>query len=182
MKSKRGEAKAQLTLLLPDDVRPSLKRPLGQLFLSIAAAAEHLQKLSPTRLIVIGDIVTAGFLVAGVSPDVAVVDFVVMRAPVAEKVRRLIDSFDAKVVRVKNPAGTITPGLRRALEKAKPPSKILVEGEEDLATIPAVLSAPRGSVVAYGQPNEGVVLVEVTESKRREFVKLLNKFKPALES
>ena len=49
------------------------------------------------------------------------------------------------------------------------PLKIYVEGEEDLATLPAVLLSPTGSMVAYGQPGEGVVLVEVDESKKKEF-------------
>lgn len=170
--------KDEPTLLLPQKLRPSLKRPLGQLFPNINSAVEHLKHLNPTRLISVGDMVTAEFLTAGITPDVVVVDFVVMRSPAPGRVRKLIDSLDAKVMHVKNPAGTITSELRVALQ-AKPPLKIIVEGEEDLATIPAVLSAPRGSVVIYGQPNEGVVLVEVTESKRREFTELLNRFKPA---
>jgi len=40
-----------------------------------------------------------------------------------------------------------------------------------------VLSAPLGSAVVYGQPGEGLVLVEVTEPKRREFEMLLKQFK-----
>ena len=164
-------------LKLPDEVRPLLKRPLGQLFSSVTTAIEHLQQLRPARLIAVGDIVTAELLEAGLKPDVAVVDFAVMRSPVDKKIRRTIDLFKTKIVRAKNPAGTITRELRIALEKAKPPLKIIVDGEEDLATIPAVLSAPLGSVVVYGQPDEGIVLVEVTEPKRREFEMLLEQFK-----
>ena len=182
MRGKERKVKSEPILLLPDEVRPCLKRPLGQLFPGIRTAADHLRKLRPARLITVGDIVTVGFLAAGVKPDIAVVDFTVMRAPATEKIKRLVDSFDARIVRVKNPAGTITPELRGALKTAKPPVKLIIEGEEDLATIPAVLSAPRGSAVVYGQPNEGVVLIEVTEAKRREFQELLKKFKPSQRS
>ncbi len=164
-------------LELPDEVRLLLKRPLGQLFSSVTTAIERLRQLRPTRLIAVGDIVTAEFIEAGLKLDVAVVDFLVMRSPVNKKIRRTIDSFDAKIVRVKNPAGTITQELRTALDEAKPPLKIIVDGEEDLATLPAVLSAPLGSVVVYGQPDEGIVIVEVTEPKRREFEMLLEQFK-----
>ena len=164
-------------LELPDELRPLLKRPLGQLFSSVTTAIERLRQLRPTRLIAVGDIVTAEFIEAGLMLDVAVVDFLVMRSPVDKKIRGTIDSFDVKIVRVKNPAGTITQELRRALDEAKPPLKIIVEGEEDLATLPAVLSAPLGSVVVYGQPDEGIVIVEVTEPKRREFKMLLEQFK-----
>jgi len=164
-------------LKLPDEVRPLLKRPLGQLFSSFTNAVEYLQRLCPTRLIAVGDIVTSDLIKAGLKLDVAVVDFFVMRSPVDKKIRRTINSFDAKIIRVKNPAGTITQKLRTVLNEAKHPLKIIVDGEEDLATLPAVLSAPLGSVVVYGQPNEGVVIVEVTEPKRHEFEMLLKQFK-----
>lgn len=176
------KAKNEPTLLLPEKIRARLKRPLGQLFPDIATAVGHLRKLRPTRLITVGDVVTARFLAAGVRPDVAVVDFLVVREPVSENLRARIDSLDVETVRVKNPAGALTPEMRRALDEAKPPLKIIVEGEEDLATIPAVLSAPQGSVVVYGQPGEGVVLIKVTESKRQEFTDYLKEFKATGES
>ncbi len=164
-------------LELPGELRSLLKRPLGQLFSNVATAIERLKQLRPTRLIAVGDIVTADLIEAGMKLDVAVVDFLVMRSPVDKKIRQTIDLFDAKIVRVKNPAGTITQELRTAINEAKPPIKIIVEGEEDLATLPALLSAPLGSVVVYGQPNEGIVIVEVTEPKRHEFEMLLGQFK-----
>jgi len=40
-----------------------------------------------------------------------------------------------------------------------------VDGEEDLAVIPCVLMAPEGSLILYGQPGEGVVLVETDKVK-----------------
>ena len=164
-------------LKLPDEARPLLKRPLGQLFPNVTAAIERLRQLRPPRLIAVGDVVAAGLLDGGLRPDVVVVDMKVMRSPADEKTKQAVENFEAKVVRVKNQAGTITPELREALEAAKPPLKIVVDGEEDLATLPAVLSAPLGSAVVYGQPGEGLVLVEVTEQKKLEFEKLLNQFK-----
>lgn len=161
---------------LPLEVRPRLKRPLGELFSSTAKAVERLKQLRPARLIAVGDVVAADLLAAGLKPDTLVVDFKVMRAPAGEEVKEPIDAFEAKVIKVKNPAGTITPELRRALE-VTPPVKVIVDGEEDLATIPAVLAAPIGSVVAYGQPDEGMVLVKVTEQKKREFQELFKLFR-----
>ena len=38
---------------------------------------------------------------------------------------------------------------------------ILVDGEEDLATIPAILLSPLGTTVYYGQPNKGLVEVKI---------------------
>ncbi len=52
----------------------------------------------------------------------------------------------------------------------------MVDGEEDLAVLPCVLTAPPESVVLYGQPGEGVVLCEVDRFKdiAKEF---MDKFK-----
>jgi hypothetical protein len=127
----------------------------------------------------VGDVVTAELLAAGLKPDIVIVDFKVMRAPVSDEVKKVIDAYRVRTVKVKNPAGMISLELRRALEGASPPLKLIVEGEENLATLPAVLSAPIGSVIAYGQPREGVVLVEVTEQKRREFQGLFKLFEQA---
>lgn len=164
-------------LRLPEEARQSLKRPLGELFKTTEEAVERLRKVRPARLITVGDVVTAEFLKAGLKPDVVVVDFMVMRSSAGEEIKRTIDAYSVPVRRVKNPAGALTPELRGVLEGVAPPLKIVVDGEEDLATLPAVLSAPVGSVVAYGQPGEGVVLVGVTDGKKQEFQELLNKFK-----
>jgi hypothetical protein len=153
-----------------------MKRPLGKLFTDTAAAVEYLQKLRPARLIAVGDVVAAELLAAGLRPEVVVVDFKVMRAPADDRTKRTIGAHEVHTVRVKNPAGEITPELYKAFESVRPPLKIIVEGEEDLATLPAVLTSPIGSVVVYGQPKEGMVLVEVTEGKKREFQELFELF------
>ena len=163
-------------LRLPEEVRPLLKRPLGRLFRSTGEAVDHLRTSPPTRLITVGDVVTAEFLEAGLKPDIVVVDFRVMRSPAGEDIKRVIDSYSVPVRRVRNPAGFLVPELGDELKDADLPLKIIVDGEEDLATLAAVLTAPVGSVIAYGQPGEGVVLVEVTEEKKREFKELLDKF------
>jgi len=53
--------------------------------------------------------------------------------------------------------------------------KIIVEGEEDLATLPAILYSPPGSAVVYGQPNEGSVLVDVTAEKKLHIEELMKR-------
>jgi hypothetical protein len=45
-------------------------------------------------------------------------------------------------------------------------SLILVKGEEDLAVLPCIIEADWDSVVLYGQPDEGIVYVKVTEEKK----------------
>jgi len=82
-----------------------------------------------------------------------------------------------KVYRVKNPPGTLTEEAFKAVAEAmrnEEPTKIIVNGEEDLLTLLAVKEAPLNSIVLYGQPGEGVVLVKVTEEKRREIIRILS--------
>jgi hypothetical protein len=45
-------------------------------------------------------------------------------------------------------------------------TRIIVEGEEDLAVIPLICLLPENSLVVYGQPDEGVVAIRVTEDKK----------------
>ena len=57
------------------------------------------------------------------------------------------------------------------------PIQILVKGEEDLAALPAIAMAPLSSVIIYGLPDKGAVLVRVTESKKKEIQSLLDRMK-----
>ncbi len=43
---------------------------------------------------------------------------------------------------------------------------VMVEGEEDLLTLVAVVLAPLGSLVAYGQPDRGIVIVVVSDVEK----------------
>ena len=48
------------------------------------------------------------------------------------------------------------------------PARVLVNGEEDLLAIPAIIFAPEGSSLFYGQPGQGIVMVTVdTAAKLR---------------
>ena len=51
--------------------------------------------------------------------------------------------------------------------------RITVDGEEDLLVIPACIYAPDKSVVLYGQPNEGMVIVPVTSEIRNKTKSIL---------
>jgi uncharacterized protein (UPF0218 family) len=79
-------------------------------------------------------------------------------------------------ISVDNPAGVITEDLIDAVGNALKSDehvRIFVRGEEDLAAVPAILMAPEGSAVLYGQPDEGVVLVKITSDKKEQMEDLL---------
>ncbi len=97
----------------------------------------------------------------GRTPDVQVVD------EVERRVRRTPPEVPfVRLLRASNPAGTITAEAIVALENAllgEKPARVLIDGEEDLLAIPAIEAAPLGSLLYYGQPGEGVVMVVVDE-------------------
>lgn len=137
---------------LPDTNRHFFRKPFGELFRNISDA-ESL--ISGRTIYTVGDVVTYNLVKSGIMPSIAIVDGLTMRSPCRK---------DAPVIgrriRVANPAGTITDELIAAIRNAveNPPATIDVNGEEDLAVIPLVLEAPVGSVVIYGQPQEGIVI------------------------
>lgn len=72
-----------------------------------------------------------------------------------------------------NPAGTITDDLWETISKALELSNngecyvIEVKGEEDLAVLPCILMANPETTILYGQPNEGLVLLKVSDMKNK---------------
>ena len=84
----------------------------------------------------------------------------------------------ATVLRVANPAATLTDALDEAVRDglAHPPALIVVEGEEDLAVIPLALAAPDGAALVYGQPGQGVVVATIDAERRALARALLDLF------
>lgn len=166
---------------LPRELRPLMKKPFGKLY--AGNGSDTIDKFvgelaSSTKLISVGDVTTFHLLEAGIFPDICIVDNRTKRKPVARHVStRNMDNVYEEVS-VENPAGIITDELIKTLCEAftsEKPIRIFVKGEEDLATLPVILLAPLGAVVLYGQPDEGVVFVKVTEEKRREIRTLFEK-------
>ncbi|MFH0922831.1 MAG: DUF359 domain-containing protein, partial [Candidatus Micrarchaeota archaeon] len=80
------------------------------------------------------------------------------------------------VLKARNAAGTVSRSLDNAMRKAIHAKKrvlVKVKGEEDLAVLPAVLVAPLNSVIAYGQPGDGAVIVRVTEKIKEKAAKIM---------
>jgi uncharacterized protein (UPF0218 family) len=93
------------------------------------------------------------------------------RSAVSPEIAETISSFEGfdTVQTVVNPAGTLSAELLSALRTAlegEGATLLDVDGEEDLAALPAVLVAPEGASLVYGQPGEGMVLTPVDEPTR----------------
>ena len=155
---------AEVVVELPEALRGELKEPLGPVY----AGAEGLLGDVTGPIVAVGDIVTHHLLEAGARPAVALVDGKTERERVEREIRESIDGFDHRVA-VENPAATLSADLLAALSDAidRPGSVLVrVDGEEDLAALPAIAAAPDGASVLYGQPDEGVVHVTVGDEVR----------------
>jgi uncharacterized protein (UPF0218 family) len=161
-------------LKLPDSKRDSFKNPLGVLLAEEIADKEHiLEHLSDDSYIVtVGDRTTEKLIDFGIIPSLQIIDGIEKR----EK-RDSINLENATELLVDNPPAEITDSSIEIIKKAfamNDTVRIMVNGEEDLLVIPACLYAPENAVVFYGQPNQGLVIVQVTADIRNKTQKLLD--------
>lgn len=163
---------------LPTELRSELKEPLGPIFTD----ADELLEAASTPIISVGDVVTYHLIEAGHTPAVALVDERTERTSVDDEIARTIATFEGfdRTVQVENPAATLTAELLEALAAAigetdHVSTLIEVDGEEDLAALPAFVTAPVGSTVVYGQPGEGMVLGTVDDERKERSRDLLSR-------
>lgn len=178
---RNGEIDHNGKLIMPESMRTILGKPLGRVLKRFHPAGQ-----GETFIVTVGDIATKTFLDAGITPTLAIIDGMVGRKPFHETLKILqpqrVSPFEAKAV--KSGPGFISREAVEAIERCfasyvlRPGSYVLIiDGEEDLLVLPAILHAPLGSILYYGQPGEGLVEVRVTEEKKREVAGLLARFR-----
>ena len=94
--------------------------------------------------------------------------------------RDIVKLGDAFELQIDNPAAEITLQSIEIIKKAftmNPPIRLTVNGEEDLLVLPVCIHAPENSVILYGQPNKGLVLVQITAEIRNKAQALLDLMK-----
>jgi uncharacterized protein (UPF0218 family) len=91
--------------------------------------------------------------------------------------RKKIKKILSYSLKCKNPRGTIQKEVWKIIKKAiKENKNVFVEGEEDLLVIPAVLLAPKNSLVVYGFLKRGICAIKVNQKMKRKIKKLLKLF------
>jgi hypothetical protein len=153
-----------------------LKKPMGILLRNNQVSQESLSRYLRDRLVItVGDATTERLLELGIVPSIQIVDGRerrVEREPPLEKY--------AKVIRCRNPAGEISSdaihAFREALRSEKP-VRIIVDGEEDLLGAVVLALAAENSVMLYGQPLEGLVLVTINEESRSKLREVINRIR-----
>lgn len=127
----------------------------------------------PPKTIIVGDFTLKVLLNAGCVPDLGIFD---------RQTKRISCEFpEVETETVRNPAGEITDeaifSIKKALlSKQKRKVMLMVDGEEDLLALPAITYAPRGSLVIYGLPDRGMILVTANSATKKKIETLISQF------
>ncbi len=160
---------------LPDSLRDTLKIPLGILLPENQTDKTNIQKYfsENSYIISVGDRTTEKMIGFDLIPSLQIIDGKEKR-----KKRDLTPKLqNATLLTVDNPAAEITTQSIAIIKKAftlQTPVRIFVNGEEDLLVLPVCVYAPVNSVVLYGQPNKGLVIVKITPEIRNKVQTLLD--------
>ncbi|HUT80015.1 MAG TPA: DUF359 domain-containing protein [Candidatus Bathyarchaeia archaeon] len=174
-----------LKLILPVELRSEMKEPMGELITinPTKELIERIRKQNPPLVVLVGDYCVKDAIKNGLIPDISIIDGKNLR-----KSFKKISINNAKVIKRKNPPATITIKTWQTIKelvseqlaqqltnKSKEPIVLLIDGEEDLLVLPITLEAPEKSFIVYGQPHEGIVIINVTANVKLKFTKLIER-------
>jgi pantetheine-phosphate adenylyltransferase len=191
---RRGEIDTYGHLYMPEILRVTLQAPLGQVYPD-EGIDNVLRGVRDRCIITVGDVTTDIILSRGIVPALSVIDLQVHRKPY-KKIEEYHFPSDATIVKVASGPGYISREAQQALaswadsrSNSTNPTVIVVDGEEDLLTLSAIMVAPAGSVLFYGQPRinvltnrdgspvrEGLVEITISEDIRKKASELLSQF------
>ena len=159
---------------LPNSLREQMKTPLGVLLPESQVNKINIQKYlsENSYIITVGDRTTEKMINFDLIPSLQIIDGLEKR----EK-REPPKLEHATELTVDNPAAEITFESISMIKKAftlQSPVRLFVNGEEDLLVLPVCIHAPENAVVLYGQPNEGLVIVQITPEIRNRVQTLLD--------
>jgi len=177
-------------LKLTEEIRAICSRPYGTLYSGTTSEVFlKIKKITANRLFAcVGDVVSYNSLKNGLKPNIFVIDGKIKRERADSKfLNELYEmSKDYKEIKTRNVPGHITEDLvislhdiliktfRIDVEKYR----IFVEGEEDLSVIPLAIFMPENSIIIYGQPDKGVVLINLKRDVKLEIYNLTRKMIP----
>ena len=161
---------------LTEELRHKLKQPLGKLIkgneeITLESLKKIVEKINPKLIISVGDIVSRSILKIPVLVNVRIIDNRAMR-----KNLEFFDFKNKKTFHAHNPAGSIEIMAWQAIKEAikSEDALVIIDGEEDLLALVAVIESPNNSLVIYGQPKEGIVVIKVDETTKREAKEIID--------
>lgn len=178
MRSESPEWPPKHKLIFPENVKKLLKEPAGKL---ISGDPDHVMEEvkrlievdNPPFVIAVGDYTSAKLREHGARVNIYVIDGRIERRPSA-----VFDMAGLRIIECVNEPGTISHEAASRLHEllAKPGIRdvvLLVKGEEDLLTLAAIISAPEGSAIIYGQPGVGSVYVKVDKNMKKKVLEII---------
>lgn len=139
-----------------------------------ATVMKFIVENNPPKIVVVGDFTLNTFLKAGLVPNLGIFDGQTKRIPYD------FPKIEAEVV--KNPAGAITDEavafIKHALMRRRHQKVMMaVRGEEDLLALPAIMYAPLGSLVIYGLPDRGMLMIIADKKTKEKIVSVISQFR-----
>jgi len=170
---------------LPIELRQTLRTPLRSPHLgknpeeTSKITKDFLLDLKPVLTIAVGDIVSKTLASVNYFPDICIIDYKSQRKDLPR------DKNIQNHTKYRNDAGTINGEVVSKLSNLisdvlvlKERFTLVIEGEEDLLALPAILLAPLKSAVVYGQVEHGVIIVDVTEKMKGKIADIVRHFTP----
>jgi len=161
-------------LVLPETSRKEFKEPIGEELYEDGLGSFGTENV----LITVGDVVSLTFRKNGIRPFLSIYDGMTERRGMTE-FAILVENEEKD--EVSNPAGMITrelvESIRRRIEGSG--GLIKVDGEEDLALLPAILLAPIGSDIVYGWPGKCMMRITTDEGIKARIEQLMFKMEEA---
>ena len=168
------------------EIIEELKKPQGILILDEQITLESINKylINAQKVISVGDATTNKLLSFGIVPDVSVIDGYERRKKKATSstkatIYTLHSKKNVSLFSCVNPPGSISVDSISIIKislKSKKPVIMEIIGEEDLLALPFFFLARNDSMVFYGQPGEGMVVVRVTDAVRKKAKELIGMF------
>ena len=159
---------------LKDEHINLLKKPFGSLIKQKDISKEKIfYFIKESKMIItVGDATTEKILSFDLMPNLAIIDGIERRIKKSElEIVNLKNMFLTKnriynQYQCKNTKGTISKEAYLTINKILFEGEqaiIFIDGEEDLLALPVFVLAPLDSIVFYGQPLEGIVMVKINE-------------------
>lgn len=154
-----------------------LKEPFGLL---IEESKVNKERVLPfieksDKVVTVGDTTTDKLVKFGFTPNLSIID---------NKEKRILKNgsveFDVdEKIYCKNQPGEINDRVMDLIKKITVMDfnriQIIVDGEEDLIALPLIMYSPNKWTIFYGQPNMGLVVVEIDDPLREKAKLMFNK-------
>jgi GTP-dependent dephospho-CoA kinase len=127
------------------------------------------------KIVTVGDTTTQKFIEFGYIPDLSIIDHKEKRTIKSNNIEFQVD----KVIHCENRQGELNIQVIDLIKKITSIKfnkiQIIIEGEEDMIALPLFMHSPNKWTIFYGQPNEGLVVVEMNNERRKRAKLIFNK-------